>query len=200
MFLLGGVSALILLLSAPMFVIAMYQPVVNIVACAGRLSPDRLIYHEHLAFLLDSMGNNPDRCGNEKMLEMQLYDILEKRSINFDGFDMKDREKITKEITDKGLFSTDKTPRRRRPTLQDTTIDSQVEAFKFLHDIHYICKLRRSMTAQYISFIGAHRAGKSSLLKSLWNIPAQRGDHLSNRTQQMNVTHCMMIIAVIKFI
>lgn len=147
----------------------------------------RLIYHEHLAFLLNSMGSNSDRCANEKMLEVQLCDILAKKSIDFDDIDMKDRKNIEKIIKDKHLFDLNGVTHSERLTLYGTTIDSQIKAFEFLHDVYHICKLRRSMSAQYISFIGAHRAGKSSLLKSLWNIPVERGDYLDNRTQQMRI-------------
>ncbi|CAF3987890.1 unnamed protein product, partial [Rotaria sp. Silwood1] len=156
-------------------------------AKVGHNSLDRLVYHERLAFLLNSMGSNSDNCANENMLEIQLCDILENKSINFDDIDMKDRKTIEKIVKDTHLFDVNEMINRNRPTLYGSTMDSQIKAFEFLHDIYCICKLRRSMTAQYISFIGAHRAGKSSLLKSLWNIPTQRGDYLDNRTQQMQI-------------
>jgi hypothetical protein len=148
---------------------------------------DRLVYHERLAFLLNSMGSNSDNCANEKMLEIQLCDILKKKSIDFDKIVMGDRKIKEKIIKDTHLFDVNEIEYLERPTLCGTTMDSQIKAFEFLHDIYYICKLRRSMTAQYVSFIGAHRAGKSSLLKSLWHLPAQRGDHLDKRTQQMQI-------------
>jgi hypothetical protein len=147
----------------------------------------RRFYHKNLAFLLNSMGSNSDGCANEKMSEIQLCKILKKKSIDFDDIDMENRERIEEIIKDKKLFIKSETVLLERLTLEDTTMDSQINAFRFLHDIYYICKLRRSMTTQYISFIGAHRSGKSSLLKSLWNIPAQRGDLLDKRTQQMQI-------------
>ncbi|CAF3351108.1 unnamed protein product [Rotaria sp. Silwood2] len=150
-------------------------------------SLDRLVYHERLAFLLNSMGSNSDNCANENMLEIQICNILEDKSINFDDIDMKDRKTIEKILKDTHLFDANEITNGNRPTLYGATMDSQIKAFEFLYDIYCICKLRRSMTAQYISFIGAHRAGKSSLLKSLWNIPTQRGDYLDNRTQQMQI-------------
>jgi hypothetical protein len=121
------------------------------------------------------------------MLEIQLCDILKKKSIDFDKIVMGDRKIKEKIIKDTHLFDVNEIEYLERPTLCGTTMDSQIKAFEFLHDIYYICKLRRSMTAQYVSFIGAHRAGKSSLLKSLWHLPAQRGDHLDKRTQQMQI-------------
>ncbi|CAF1282293.1 unnamed protein product [Didymodactylos carnosus] len=163
--------------------ITLYSCLANV----GCNSLNRFLYHEHLAFLLNSMGSDSDECANEKMLETQLCDILEKKSIDFDATDMRDRKIIKKIIKDKHLFHTKEITHSKRLTLDGTTIDSQMNAFGFLHDIYYICKLRRSMTGQYISFIGAHRAGKSSLLKSLWNIPAQRGDYFDNRTQQIQM-------------
>jgi hypothetical protein len=156
-------------------------------ANVGCISLDRLIYHEHLAFLVNSMGSNSDICANERMLEIQLFNILESKSIDFDDIDMKDHKSIEKKIKSNNLFDTNETTHSERLTLYGTTTDSQINAFKFLHDIYYISKLRRSMSAQYISFIGAHRAGKSSLLKSLWDIPTQSGDHLDNRTQQIQI-------------
>ncbi|CAF0991455.1 unnamed protein product [Rotaria sordida] len=153
----------------------------------GRDSLDRLIYHEHLAFLLNSIGGNSDKCANEKMLEIQICDILKNKSIDFDCIIITDHKGIEKIIKDTHLFVMNEGKDSTRLMVSDTTIDSQINAFKFLHNIYYICRLRQLMTTQYISFIGAHRAGKSSLLKSLWNIPAERGDYLDNRTKQMQI-------------
>ncbi|CAF4539279.1 unnamed protein product [Rotaria sp. Silwood2] len=111
-------------------------------AKVGHNSLDRLFYHEHLAFLLNSMGSNSDNCANENMLEIQLCDILENKSINSDNIDMKDSKTIEKIIKDTHLFDANEKINQNRPTLYGSIMGSQIKAFGFLHDIYCICKLR----------------------------------------------------------
>ncbi|CAF4502504.1 unnamed protein product [Rotaria sp. Silwood2] len=123
-------------------------------------------------------------------LMLELYDDDKNnqqklKSIDFDAFNMTDRKTVEKIIKDKHLFDLNEIIQSELLTLCGTTIDAQIKAFEFLHDIYYIGKLRRLSSAQYISFIGAHRTGMPSLLKSLWNIPTQCGNCLDNCTQEM---------------
>jgi hypothetical protein len=159
---------------------------VGLLQMLGKGALERLLYQGHMNLLLDSMGGESNKCADEEMTEIQICKILSEKSIDFRAINVKDGEQMKKIIEDKKVFKTKGT--RERPTLNQTTIESKHQAFRLLHDVYFIHELRRYMTDHiYISFIGTHRAGKSSLLKSLWHLPAQIGDDIHSRTQQLHI-------------
>ncbi|CAF3105846.1 unnamed protein product [Rotaria sp. Silwood2] len=146
----------------------------------------RVLYHGHVNLLLDSMGGESNNCADEEMTEIEICKILNSKSINFRTINLQDKKQLENIIKEKDLFNTEGT--RERPTLKQTVIESKLQAFKLLHDVYFIQELRKYMTEHiYVSFVGAHRAGKSSLLRSLWNLPALIGDSIASRTKELHI-------------
>ncbi|CAF0966643.1 unnamed protein product [Adineta ricciae] len=147
---------------------------------------ERLLYQSHINLLFESMGGNSSNCANEEMTESEICKILNTKSISFNTIDIADIINSLDTIKSKEIFVPNTND--DRPTLTRTTDESKYQAFRLLHDVYYIHELRKWMTQHiYISFVGAHRAGKSSLLKSLWQIPAQVGDTIQKRTKQVRL-------------
>ncbi|CAF1130144.1 unnamed protein product [Adineta ricciae] len=146
---------------------------------------ERLVYQSHINLLFESMGGNSSNCANEEMTESEICKILAEKFIDFKKINMDDKKNCIT-VASKEIFVPN--TNHDRPTLTRTTDESKYQAFRLLHDVYYIHELRKWMTQHiYISFVGAHRVGKSSLLKSLWNLPARIGKTYEDRTKQVHL-------------